>query len=86
MYPELYIWVKIVRDNILVGIDSLAISNEVEYEAIIRDFIKEYHRRGYFDIFWGVNSTLICDKLDLLEDFDKIHVAENIKEKKAANF
>jgi hypothetical protein len=86
MYPELYIEVKIVRDNILVGIDSLAISNEAEYEAVILEFIKEYDRKGYIDIYWGVASYLTCDKLDLLEDFDKIPAAENIKEKRAANF
>ena len=86
MYPALYIEVKMVGDNILVGINSLETSNEVEYEALILSFIREYHKRGYFEIFWGVASYLTCDKLDLLEDFDKIPAAESIKEKRAANF
>jgi len=86
MYPQLYIEIEEDWDEIFICIDSQAISNEVEYEAIIRNFIKEYHRKGYANIFWGVNSTLTCDKLDLLEDLDKIPVAENFKEKRAANF
>ena len=86
MYPELYIAVKMVGEDILVGINSLATSNEAEYKALILSFIREYDRKGYFDIYWGVASYLTCDKLGLLEDFDKIPAAENIKEKIAANF
>ncbi|MCL1864928.1 MAG: hypothetical protein FWF73_03865, partial [Spirochaetes bacterium] len=56
------------------------ISNEERYEAVILNFIKEYHRRGYFDIYWGVNDTLTCDELSLLEDSDKIPREENSKE------
>ena len=86
MYPELFIKVEMIGEDILIGINSQAISNETKYEALILSFFREYHRKGYADIFWGVASYLTCDKLDLLEDFDKIPVTENIKEKIAANF
>jgi len=80
MYPELYIAVKIVGYDILVSIDSLDISNEERYEDLMYDFTKEYDRRGYFDLYWGVNDTLTCDELSLLEDSDKIPREENSKE------
>ena len=88
-YPELFIKVIEVGDDILVSIDSLEISNEVEYETLICGFIKEYDKKGYFDVFWGVDTTLTCDNLSLLEDAVKIPEAEkseNFKGKKAANF
>jgi len=80
MYPELYIAVKIVGDDILVSIDSLDISNEERYKDLMYDFTKEYDRRGYFDLYWGVRSSLTCDELSLLEDSDKIPEKENSKE------
>ena len=86
MYPALYIEVKMIGDDILVSINSLATSNEAEYKALILSFFREYRRKGYPDIYWGVASYLTCDKLDLLEDLDKIPVTENTQEKKAANF
>ena len=86
MYPELYIDVKMIGDDILIGIDSLAISNEVEYEAVILEFIKEYDRKGYADIYWGVSSYLTCDNLSLLEDLVKAPETESSKEKKVVNF
>ena len=89
MYPELYISVKMVGDDILVGIDSLDISNEEKYEDLMYDFIKEYHRKGYADIYWGVNDNLTCDNLSLLEDAVKtpeIEKTEISEEKRVVNF
>ena len=86
IYPELYIAVKMVGDDILVGIDSLNISNEEKYGDLIYDFIKEYHRKGYANIYWGVNSSLTCDSLSLLEDAVKTPVTENFNEKNVVNF
>ncbi|MCL1864758.1 MAG: hypothetical protein FWF73_02990 [Spirochaetes bacterium] len=81
MYPELYIEVDMIGGDILVSVDdSQDISKEAEYKAVILNFIKEYHRRGYFDIYWGVDSNLTCDDLSLLEDSDKIPGKENSKE------
>ena len=68
MYPELYIAVRMHGDEIFISISSLEISEEAEYETVIVDFIKEYDRKGYYNIFWGVNSSLTNDKLQLLED------------------
>ena len=86
MYPKLFIDVKMIGENILVGIDSQAISNEVEYEALILEFIKEYDRKGYCDIYWGVSSYLTCDNLTLLEDLVEAPVTENPQVKKVVNF
>ena len=86
MYPELYIKVIEVYDNTLVSIDSLDIAKEVEYKDLIYDFIKEYDRKGYCDIFWGVDSSLTCDNLVLLEDVNRIPMNENSQEKKVVNF
>jgi len=80
MYPELYIEADMIGYDILVYIDSLDISNEERYKDLMYDFIKEYHRKGYFDIYWGVRSSLTCDDLSLLEDSDKISSKENSKE------
>jgi len=85
-YPQLYIEVDMVGEDILVGINSLAISNEVEYEALILSFIREYDEKGYFDIYWGVSSYLTCDNLTLLEDLDEAPVTENPQVKKVVNF
>ena len=89
MYPELYFEVDMIGEDILVGINSLEISDEERYEDLIYDFSKEYESKGYFDIYWGVNSNLTCDNLSLLEDVVKIpeiEKTENTKVKKAANF
>ena len=67
-YPKLYIEVEIDWDEIFITIDSLEISEEAEYEALIVGFIKEYDRKGLGNIFWGVNISLTHDKLHLLED------------------
>jgi len=72
MYPELYIKVIMVIDDILVSVSSLEISEEERYEDLMYDFIKEYEREGYWDVYWGVDDTLTCDKLELLEDFVKL--------------
>ena len=81
IYPELYIEVDMVLDDILVSINSQVISNEERYEDLIYDFSKEYHSKGYFDVYWGVNSSLTCDNLELLEDFVKAPVEENSKQR-----
>ena len=85
MYPELYIEVDMVLDDILVSINSQAISNEERYEDLIYDFFMEYESKGYFDVYWGVNSSLTCDNLALLEDFVKAP-EEEIPKKKVINF
>jgi len=71
MYPEVYIEVEMDGDEIFISIDSLEISNEVEYEALINNFIEEYDRKGFANIFWGVNSSLTNDDLHLLKDYAK---------------
>ena len=81
MYPEVYIEVEEDGDEIFVCIDSLDISNEVEYEALIIGFIREYHSKGFGAIYWGVNSTLTCDNLVILEDMDKALETENLKQR-----
>jgi hypothetical protein len=85
MYPELCIEVGMVIDDILIGISSQNISNEKKYKDLILTFIREYHSKGYYDVYWGVNSTLTCDNLVLLEDFVQIPEKENPK-KKVINF
>jgi len=70
-YPELYIEVEEDWDEIFVSVDSLEISEEVKYEALIRDFYKEYYSKGIYNIFWGVDCTLTKDNLQLLEDYVK---------------
>ena len=81
MYPELYIEVDMVFDDILVGIDSHEISEEERYEDLIYDFAKEYESKGYFNIHWGVSDKLPCDNLALIEDFVKTPVEENLKQR-----
>ena len=68
MYPEVYIEVKMIYDDILIGIDSLEISNKKEYESLMYSFIKEYDKKGFFYVYWGVNSSLTKDNLLLLEN------------------
>jgi hypothetical protein len=67
-YPELYIEVEMDGDEIFISISSLEISNEVEYETLINDFIDGYDRKGFCNIFWGVDSSLTKDNLHLLEE------------------
>ena len=67
-YPVVYIEVEMDGNEIFIGISSLDISNEVEYKALLRGFIKEYHEKGLGNIFWGVDSSLTKDNLLLLED------------------
>ena len=90
MYPGLYIAVEMDGDEIFICIDSLDISNEEKYEDLLHDFRKEYHRKGYGNIFWGVNATLICDNLEILEDFVEVSRNElsqkEILQRKIANF
>ncbi|MCL1864215.1 MAG: hypothetical protein FWF73_00190 [Spirochaetes bacterium] len=80
LYPQFYIEVDMIGGDILVSVNSLDIANEAEYEAVILNFIKENDSKGYFDIYWGVDSNLTCDELSLLEDSDKIPMEENSKE------
>ena len=86
MYPELYIEVDMVLDDILVSINSLDISNEEKYEDLMYDFIKEYDSKGYFEICWGVNDNLTCDNLSLLEDVVNTPEIESSQEKRVVNF
>ena len=44
-------------------------------------FIREYESRGYWYVYWGVSSSLTCDKLELLDDFVKIPEKEKILRK-----
>jgi len=71
VYPDVYIEVEMDGDEIFIGISSLEISEKMEYETLLDDFIKEYHRKGFVNIFWGVNSSLTGDDLHLLEDYAK---------------
>jgi hypothetical protein len=86
MYPELYIKVIEIGDDTLVSIDSLDIADEEKYEDLVYDFIKEYDRKGYGNIFWGVDSSLTCDNLVLLEDVEQIPRNEISQEKSVVNF
>ena len=74
MYPEIYIAVRMDGDEIFISISSLEISNRKEYEDLLYNFIKEYHKKGFFNIFWGVKSSLTNDNLHLLEDSVKTPV------------
>ena len=86
MYPELYIEVDMVLDDILVSINSLEISDEEKYEDLIDNFSREYESKGYFDVYWGVASYLTCDNLSLLEDEVKAPETESSYEKRVVNF
>jgi len=86
IYPELYIEVDMVIDDILVDIGSLDISKEKRYKDLMYDFIEEYESKGYFDVYWGVNDNLTCDNLTLLEDLVEAPVTENPQVKKVVNF
>ena len=89
MYPELCIEVDMFGDEIFIRVDSLDIANEVTYKDLIFDFIREYDRKGYCDIYWGIDSNLTCDNLSLLEDVVKVpetKKTEISKEKRVVNF
>jgi len=78
-YPEVYVEVEEDWDEIFVRISSLEISDEAEYEGLIYTFIKEYHRKGLGNIFWGVDISLTKDNLHLIEDNVKIDKAKTTK-------
>ena len=86
MYPEVYIEVDMVIDDILVDIGSHKISDEERYEDLIDKLNAEYDEKGYYYVYWGVDSSLTCDNLALLEDVVKEPVTENPIEKKVVNF
>jgi len=67
-YPELYVEVKMIYDDILVDINSFKIFESEEYDDLIYNFTKEYEKKGIFNIFWGVNISLTHDKLHMIED------------------
>ena len=68
-YPEVYIEVTMILDNILVGIGSPDISKAGQYDALINDFIDEYDRKGFYNvnILWAVDASVTKDNLHLLE-------------------
>jgi len=68
MHPEVYIEVTMIYDDILIGIASQDVSKENQYEALIVDFIKEYDRKGFYNIYWAVDFSITSDNLHLLED------------------
>ena len=70
-YPEVYIEIKMVGDDILFGIGSRDISKEDQYETLIDDFIEEYDREEFDNIFLAVNFSITKDDLHLLEDYVK---------------
>ena len=72
MYPEVYIDVDMVYDDILIGISSQEISNEPEYEKLILGFIEEYDSHGFYDVYWGVNSSLKSDNLTMFKNLIKV--------------
>jgi len=86
MYPELYIEVEMVLDDILVSINSLEIYNGERFADLLCNFIDEYDSKGYFDIYWGVNSSLTGENLELLEDIVEVPKKENSKENRVVNF
>ena len=68
IYPELYVEVRMINDDIVVHINSFEIYDSEEYDDLIYIFTKEYDKKGIFNIFWGVNISLTHDKLHLLEN------------------
>jgi len=72
MYPELYIEAYMHGDDILIGISSQDISNEEEYEKLILKFIDEYDNLGFYDVYWGVNSSLKSDNLMMFKNLIKV--------------
>jgi len=72
MYPELYIEVDRHGDDILIGISSQDISNEKEYEKLMLEFMDEYDNLGFYDVYWGVNSSLKSDNLMMFKNLIKV--------------
>ena len=81
MYPELYVEVDMVIDDILIGIGYPDIPYEEKYEELVDNYNEEYESKGYYYVYWAVNDTLTCDKLEMLEDFVKISEQEEIHRK-----
>jgi hypothetical protein len=77
LYPEVYISVKMVGDDILVSIDSWEISDTEEYIDLMYDFDKECESKGIFNIWWGVLSSINADNLTLLGNLNKKSKKEN---------
>jgi len=72
MYPEVYIEVRMVYDDILIGINSHEISDQEEYIDLIYNFTKEYESHGFYNVFWGVNSSLTGDNLMMFKNLIKV--------------
>jgi len=68
IYPELYVEVRMINDDIVVHINSFEIYDSEEYDDLIYNFTKEYEKKGIFNIYWGINISLTKDNLLLLED------------------
>ena len=81
MYPEVFIAVIMIGDDILVDIDSHEISDEERYEDLMINFIREYHKKGFLNVYWAVDDTLTCDNLSLLEGFIETPEKENLKQR-----
>jgi len=86
IYPELYVEVRMINDDIVVHINSFEIYDSEEYDDLIYNFTKEYENKGIFNIFWGINISLTHDKLDMLEDDVKTHknVSDKVSDKVSA--
>jgi len=82
-YPEIYIEVRMIYDDILIGISSFEISEEAEYEDLIYSFIKEYDKKGFFNIFWGVDISLTKDNLHLIEGVGDVKAVKTPKKASA---
>ena len=81
MYPELYVEVDMVIDDILIGIGYTDISDEERYEDLVDNFNKEFRRKEFLNVYWAVNDTLTSDNLALIEDFVKTPMKENLKQR-----
>ena len=77
LYPEVYIEVEMIGDDILVSIDSHEISDRDDYINLMYSFTKEYDSKGYFDVYWGVDSALTQDNLTFFENLNKKPKKEN---------
>ena len=58
IYPEVYIEVDMVMDDILVDIGFKGISDEEKYEDLIDKLNREYDDKGYDYVYWGDNDNL----------------------------
>jgi hypothetical protein len=82
MYPEVYIEVRIIHDEIFICIDSLEISNEEKYIDLIYDFSEEYENHGFSHVIWGVCAPRTSDELMMFKNPIKVPKKENLKENK----